>query len=254
MKAVILAGGFGTRISEETTNQPKPMINIGERPIIWHIMKLFNYYGIDDFIVCCGYKGYALKEFFANYYLHTSDFTIDLENNKMEMLSQRGEKWRVTLIDTGIETQTGGRLKRIRHHVSDTFLMTYGDGVSDVNILDLVEHHKHSGCLATVTSVRPPGRFGALEFEDRHVSRFAEKADEDAGWINGGFFVLEPDVFEYIEGDSTAWEAEPVDALVKTRQLSAFKHSGFWRPMDTLRDRVALEQLWKTGDAPWKVW
>ena len=162
MKAVILAGGFGTRISEETTNQPKPMINIGERPIIWHIMKLFNYYGIDDFIVCCGYKGYALKEFFANYYLHTSDFTIDLENNKMEMLSQRGEKWRVTLIDTGIETQTGGRLKRIRHHVSDTFLMTYGDGVSDVNILDLVEHHKHSGCLATVTSVSPPGRFGAL--------------------------------------------------------------------------------------------
>jgi len=254
MKAVILAGGFGTRISEETTNQPKPMITIGDRPIIWHIMKMFNHHGIDDFIICCGYKGYVLKEFFANYYLHTSDFTIDLQNNDMNILSQRGEQWRVTLVDTGVDTQTGGRLKRIRKYVDETFLMTYGDGVSDLNIRKLINHHKKSECLATVTSVQPPGRFGALEFEGNQVAKFVEKAENDAGWINGGFFALEPEVFDYIEGDFTAWEAEPVNSLVKNNQLSAYKHSGFWRPMDTLRDRVALEKLWKEGVAPWKVW
>lgn len=254
MKAVILAGGFGTRLSEETTHQPKPMICIGDRPIIWHIMKLFNHYGIKDFIICCGYKGYVLKEFFANYYLHTSDLNIDLKNNKIKMLNQRGEDWQVTLVDTGKETQTGGRLKRVRDYVDGTFLMTYGDGLSDININSLIKFHYKSSGLATVTSVKPPGRFGALELNGDQVEKFVEKSDDDSGWINGGFFVLEPAIFEYIDGDDTAWEGDPVNRLVEKKLLSAYRHRGFWRPMDTLRDKMTLEHLWKTNSAPWKLW
>ncbi len=254
MQAVILAGGLGTRISEETVNQPKPMVKIGDRPIIWHIMKSFGYYGISDFIICCGYKGYVIKEYFANYYLHNSDFTIDLKSNTPEILSKQSEDWRVTLVDTGSETQTGGRLKRVEHLITGTFVMTYGDGVSDINLRALCKFHKRHGKKATVTSVQPPSRFGSIQLDGEHVSMFAEKTQEGASWINGGFFVLEPSVLSNISGDNIAWENEPIQSLVREKQLIAFKHKGFWRPMDTLRDKIALEKAWQSGSAEWKVW
>ena len=254
MQAVILAGGLGTRISEETTNHPKPMVQIGDRPIIWHIMKSFGHYGIKDFIICCGYKGYVLKEYFANYYLHNSDFTIDLKSNSTEILSKQNEDWKITLVDTGSVTQTGGRLKRVAHLINETFLMTYGDGVSDVNLKELLDFHSKHGKEATVTSVQPPSRFGSIQIDDNIVSMFAEKTQEGVSWINGGFFVLEPSVISRISGDHTAWENEPIHSLVRDKQLVAFKHNGFWRPMDTLRDKVALETAWNNGSAPWKIW
>ena len=254
MQAVILAGGLGTRLSEETTNQPKPMVQIGERPIIWHIMKSFSHYGIKEFIICCGYKGYVLKEYFSNYYLHNSDFTIDLKSNTSEILSKQSEDWKITLVDTGSETQTGGRLKRIEHLIQGTFVMTYGDGVSDINLMKLCEFHKHHGKEATVTSVQPPSRFGSIQLDGEKVSMFAEKTQEGASWINGGFFVLEPSVLSYISGDHIAWENEPIQSLVRKEQLAAFKHYGFWRPMDTLRDKIALERAWNNDSAPWKIW
>jgi len=254
MKAVILAGGFGTRISEETTNLPKPMVQIGDRPIIWHIMKSFESFGINEFIVCCGYKGYILKEYFANYYLHNSDFTIDLESNTTKILTKQSENWKITLVDTGSNTATGGRVKRISHLIEDTFMMTYGDGVSDVNLAELVEFHRGHGKEATVTAVQPPGRFGSIETNGAIVSNFAEKTQDKAGWINGGFFVLEPSVFARISNDQVAWENEPIQSLVESNQLAAYKHFGFWKPMDTLRDKNSLEEFWQTGTAPWKVW
>jgi glucose-1-phosphate cytidylyltransferase len=254
MKAVILAGGFGTRISEETTNQPKPMVQIGDRPIIWHIMKSFESFGINEFIVCCGYKGYILKEYFANYYLHNSDFTIDLESNTTKILTKQSENWKITLVDTGSNTATGGRVKRISHLIEDTFMMTYGDGVSDVNLAKLVEFHRGHGKEATVTAVQPPGRFGSIETNGAIVSNFAEKTQDKAGWINGGFFVLEPSVFARISNDQVAWENEPIQSLVESNQLAAYKHFGFWKPMDTLRDKNSLEESWQSGTAPWKVW
>ena len=254
MQAVILAGGLGTRLSEETTNQPKPMVQIGERPIIWHIMKSFSHYGIKEFIICCGYKGYVLKEYFTNYYLHNSDFTIDLKSNTSEILSKQSEDWKITLVDTGSETQTGGRLKRIRHLIQGTFVMTYGDGVSDINLKKLCEFHKLHGKEATVTSVQPPSRFGSIHLDGEKVSMFAEKTQEGASWINGGFFVLEPSVLSYISGDHIAWENEPIQSLVRKEQLAAFKHYGFWRPMDTLRDKNFLENMWQNGNAAWKNW
>lgn len=254
MQAVILAGGLGTRLSEETTNQPKPMVKIGDQPIIWHIMKCFSHYGINEFIICCGYKGYVLKEYFANYYLHNSDFTIDLKSNTTEILSKQSEDWKITFVDTGSETQTGGRLKRVSHLIQGTFFMTYGDGVSDLNLKKLCEFHKRHGKEATVTSVQPPSRFGSIQINDNIVTMFAEKTQEGASWINGGFFVLEPSVLSRISGDSIAWENEPIQSLVKDKQLIAFKHDGFWRPMDTLRDKVALETAWNNGSAPWKIW
>ena len=254
MKAVILAGGYGTRLSEETMNQPKPMVTIGDRPIIWHIMKIFEHHGITDFIVCCGYKGYVLKEYFANYYLHNSDFSIDLKDATIDIISRKSESWKITLVDTGKETQTGGRLKRIKSHINDTFIMTYGDGVSDVNIKDLVKYHKSHGKYATVTSVQPPGRFGAIQLRGDLVTAFSEKPQNTAGYINGGFFVLEPCVFDFIDGDQTAWEDSPIDTLIEQKQLVSYTHRGFWRPMDTLRDKNALDESWKNGAAPWKIW
>lgn len=254
MQAVILAGGLGTRLSEETTNQPKPMVQIGDRPIIWHIMKSFSHFGINEFIICCGYKGYVLKEYFSNYYLHNSDFTIDLKSNTLETLSKQSEDWKITLVDTGSETQTGGRLKRVEHLIQGTFIMTYGDGVSDINLTKLCEFHKLHGKDATVTSVQPPSRFGSIQLDGEKVSMFAEKTQEGASWINGGFFVLEPSVLSYISGDNIAWENEPIQSLVRKEQLVAFKHYGFWRPMDTLRDKIALESAWNNGSAPWKIW
>ena len=254
MQAVILAGGLGTRLSEETTNQPKPMVQIGDRPIIWHIMKSFGHYGIKDFIICCGYKGYVLKEYFANYYLHNSDFTIDLKSNSTEILSKQNEDWKITLVDTGSDTQTGGRLKRVGHLISETFVMTYGDGVSNINLTELLNFHRKHSQEATVTSVQPPSRFGSIQIEENVVSMFAEKTQKGASWINGGFFVLEPSVLSRIAGDHIAWENEPIQSLVKDKQLVAFKHDGFWRPMDTLRDKVALETAWNNGSAPWKIW
>lgn len=254
MKAVILAGGYGTRLSEETMNQPKPMVTIGDRPIIWHIMKIFEHHGITDFVICCGYKGYVLKEYFANYYLHNSDFSIDLKDATIDIISRKSESWKITLVDTGKETQTGGRLKRIKDHIQDSFLMTYGDGVSDVDITELIKFHKRHGKHATVTSVQPPGRFGAIQLNGDLVSAFAEKPENSAGFINGGFFVLEPSIFDYIEGDQTAWEDTPVNALIEQKELISYTHYGFWRPMDTLRDKTALDESWKNGNAPWKVW
>ena len=257
MKLVILAGGFGTRISEETDVRPKPMVEIGGRPILWHIMKLYSAYGINDFVVCCGYKGYVIKEYFANYCLHHSDVTFDLANNRVQTHCQRAEPWRVTLVDTGDDTMTGGRLNRVRHHVEDgTFCFTYGDGVSDVNVTNLIDFHRRSGGLATLTATRPPGRFGALALPrgEEKVRAFREKPRGDGGWVNGGFFVLEPGVLDYIDGDSTVWEQQPLERLAKEGQLAAFRHEGFWQPMDTLRDKKYLEDLWRRGDAPWKVW
>jgi glucose-1-phosphate cytidylyltransferase len=255
MKAVILAGGMGTRISEESHLRPKPMIEIGGRPILWHIMKIYSAYGIHDFIICLGYKGYMIKEYFANYFLHMSDVTFDMSENRMEVHQRNAEPWRVTLIDTGDSTMTGGRLKRVRKYVGDeTFCFTYGDGVSDINITELIEFHRRQNTWATLTAVQPPGRFGALDMDGNKITKFEEKPEGDNNWINGGYFVLEPKVFEFIEGDSTVWERKSMDTLSDYNQLSAFRHNGFWQPMDTLRDKIKLEELWDSGRAPWKVW
>jgi glucose-1-phosphate cytidylyltransferase len=255
MKAVILAGGLGTRISEESTTRPKPMIEIGGKPVLWHILKTYSYYGINDFVICLGYKGYMVKEYFANYFLHTSDVTFDLGNNGMRVHRKHAEPWRVTLVDTGEQTQTGGRLQRVAEYLDDeTFCFTYGDGLSDVDVPAEIEFHRARGTLATVCAVQPPGRFGALDIEGHRITRFTEKPQGDGSWINGGFFVLEPDVLSYIEGDETVWEREPLEALARDGQLSAYTHAGFWQPMDTLRDKLRLEELWQSGSAPWKRW
>lgn len=255
MKAVILAGGFGTRISEETNLIPKPMIEVGGRPILWHIMKIYSHWGINDFIVCLGYKGYVIKEYFANYFLHMSDVTFDIKNNRMEVHSNLAEPWRVTLIDTGTETMTGGRLKRVRPYLgNETFCMTYGDGLSDLNIRALVDFHKKHGRAATVTAISPPGRFGVLEIEDDVVRNIHEKPETSEALINGGFFVLEPEVLDLVEGDEISWERQPMERLALSGQLASFIHRGFWQPMDTLREKRFLEELWQSGRAPWKLW
>lgn len=256
MKAVILAGGLGTRISEESHLKPKPMIEIGGKPILWHIMKQYSAHGIQDFVICLGYKGYAIKDFFANYFLHTSDVTFDMRSNQMEVHQNYSEPWRVTLVDTGEETMTGGRLRRVGRFLEEdeAFCFTYGDGVSDLNISALVAFHKEHGKFATVTAVQPPGRYGALAREGDRVTGFVEKPRGDGGWINGGFFVLSPKVLPYIDKDATTWEAEPLDQLASEGQLMAYQHEGFWHPMDTLRDKNYLEQLWQSGEAPWKQW
>jgi glucose-1-phosphate cytidylyltransferase len=256
MKAVILAGGLGTRISEETHLKPKPMIEIGGKPILWHIMKLYSHYGINDFIICCGYRGYVIKEYFANYFFHMSDVTFDMRNNKMQVLQQSAEPWRVTLIDTGEDTMTGGRLLRVAPYVKDeeAFCFTYGDGVSDVNIAALIEFHHSQKVQATLTATLPPGRFGALGIQGNKVRTFQEKPLGDGGMINGGFFVLSPSVLDLLDGDQCVWERGPVETLAKNRELAAFQHKGFWQAMDTLRDKTYLEELWDSGRAPWKVW
>lgn len=256
MKAVLLAGGLGTRLSEETAIRPKPMVEIGGRPILWHIMKLYSHHGIQDFIVCCGYKGYVIKEYFANYFLHMSDVTFDMSVNRMEVHRHHAEPWRVTLVDTGDETLTGGRLKRVGAYIEndDSFCFTYGDGLSDVNIGASIEFHRQHGRLATVTAVLPPGRYGAIECTGDRVTGFVEKPRGDGGLINGGFFVLSPAVLDYIQGDQTAWEGPPLARLAADGEVMAFEHSGFWQPMDTLRDKNMLEELWSSGEAPWKCW
>ncbi len=256
MKAVLLAGGLGTRLSEETTVRPKPMVEIGGRPILWHIMKLYSHHGIDEFIICCGYKGYVIKEYFANYFLHMSDVTFDIAANSMEVHQRHAEPWRVTLVNTGDDTLTGGRLKRVADYVrdDDAFCFTYGDGLSDVDIAASVDFHRRHGRLATVTAVLPPGRYGAIERDGDRVTRFIEKPPGDGGLINGGFFVLSPAVLEYIDDDQTAWESTPLARIAADDQLMAFEHSGFWQPMDTLRDKNHLEELWNSGTAPWKCW
>lgn len=256
MKAVILAGGLGTRISEETNLKPKPMIEIGSKPILWHILKIYASHGINDFIICCGYKGYVIKEYFANYFLHTSDVTFELEDNKMIVHKKNAEPWRVTLVDTGDLTMTGGRLKRVLNFVKDekSFCFTYGDGLSDVDIKKSIKFHEKKGLLATVTAVQPPGRFGALEIDKGHVVGFSEKPKGDGGLINGGFFVLSPACIDFIEGDDTSWEDSPLSNLADKGQLAAFEHKGFWQPMDTLREKNLLENLWNSGRAPWKSW
>ena len=255
MKAVILAGGLGTRISEETTLKPKPMVEIGGRPILWHIMKIYSSHGINDFIICCGYKGYVIKEYFANYFLHMSDVTFDMLQNKMEVHQNNAEPWRVTLVDTGDQTMTGGRLGRVKEYVGkEDFCFTYGDGVSDVNIGELIAYHKKMGMKATLTAVQPPGRFGSLNLDENRITGFQEKPVGDGGWINGGFFVCSPDVLDYIEGDETVWERQPLERLASEGNLAAHFHKGFWQPMDTLRDKNHLEELWANGKAPWKTW
>jgi len=256
MKAVILAGGLGTRISEETHLRPKPMIEIGGKPILWHILNIYAHHGVTEFVICCGYKGYLIKEYFANYFLHQSDITFDLANNRMELHEHHAEPWKVTLVDTGEQTQTGGRLKRVAAHLpeGEPFCLTYGDGVADVNISAAIAQHRAAGLKATVTATFPPGRFGALEIHDGKVHAFREKPRGDGGLINGGFFVLEKSVIELIAGDETLWEREPLEQLAAQGQLGCFTHPGFWQPMDTLRDRTYLEELWASGQAPWKVW
>ena len=260
MKVVLLAGGFGTRISEESGIRPKPMVEIGGRPILWHIMKIYSHYGLNEFIICVGYKGYMIKEYFSNYFLHNSDVTFDMKNNQMQVHSMHSEPWKVTLVDTGELTMTGGRLKRVKEYVeNETFCMTYGDGVSDVNINKLIMHHKNEGRYATLTSVRQHGRFGVFNLKpgESTITYFKEKPQgdgDDTAWINGGFFVLEPQVFDYIEGDSTVFEKAPLEALARDNQLCAFRHTHFWQPMDTLRDKNLLEGLWEQGSAPWKIW
>jgi glucose-1-phosphate cytidylyltransferase len=257
MKVVILAGGFGTRISEEAYLKPKPMIEVGGKPIIWHIMKIYSSHGVNEFIICCGYKGYVIKEYFANYFLHMSDVTFDMVNNQMQVHQRYAEPWKVTLVDTGEETMTGGRLKRVFSHIKDeeAFCLTYGDGVSNVNITELIAFHKAQGVKASLTATTPPGRFGALVLDNAHkVRTFQEKPKGDGGMINGGFFVLSPQVIDYIADDQTYWEREPLERLAEEGQLAAFQHHGFWQPMDTLRDKTHLEELWATGHAPWKVW
>lgn len=260
MKVVLLAGGFGTRISEESGIRPKPMVEIGGRPILWHIMKIYSHYGLNEFVICCGYKGYLIKEYFSNYFLHNSDVTFDMKNNQMQVHSMHSEPWKVTLVDTGELTMTGGRIKRIRDYVEDqTFCLTYGDGVSDVDINKLIMHHKNEGLYATLTSVRQHGRFGvfSLKTGQNRITYFREKPQgdgDDSAWINGGFFVLEPEVFDYIEGDRTVFERDPLEKLATDAQLTAFKHTSFWQPMDTLRDKNLLEGLWNENKAPWKIW
>jgi glucose-1-phosphate cytidylyltransferase len=255
MKAVILAGGLGSRISEETGVRPKPMIEIGHKPILWHIMKIYAAHGITDFVVCLGYKGYVIKEYFANYWLHTCDVTFDLADNAVEVHETSTEPWKVTLVDTGDETMTGGRLKRVMPYVAgETFCLTYGDGVADIAIDRLLEFHREQGTIATVTGVQPPGRFGALEMEGSRVHGFSEKPEGDGGWINGGFFVLESGVERYLDGDSTIWEREPLEGLARDGELSVYRHHGFWQPMDTQRDMRQLQEMWETGRAPWKSW
>lgn len=256
MKAVILAGGLGTRISEETHLKPKPMIEIGGRPILWHIMKIYSSHGVNDFIICCGYKGYVIKEYFANYFLHMSDVTFDMNSNKMEVHQKKAEPWRVTLVDTGDETLTGGRLSRVSDYVrnEDAFCFTYGDGVADVDISAQIIFHKQHGKLATVTAVQPPGRYGALLRQGTTVQGFQEKPPGDGAWINGGFFILNPKVIDFIEGEQSSWEGRSLETISGLGQLEAFEHRGFWQPMDTLRDKTHLEQLWASGNAPWKCW
>jgi len=256
MKAVILAGGLGTRISEESVSRPKPMIEVGNRPILWHIMKIYSTYGINDFVICCGYKGYMIKEYFANYFVHQSDITIDLENNDIHVHRKQAEPWKITLIDTGEHSMTGGRLRRVKDYVADeeAFCFTYGDGVADIDIGALVEHHQQHGKLATVTAVQPPGRYGALKLDGNNVEGFMEKPKGDGGWINGGFFVLSPKAVDYIAGDETPWEEAPLENIAAEGQLEAYFHSGFWQPMDTLRDKNHLEKLWSDREAPWKMW
>jgi glucose-1-phosphate cytidylyltransferase len=257
MKAVILAGGFGTRISEESSTRPKPMVEIGNKPILWHIMKIYSAYGINDFIICCGYKGYVIKEYFANYFLHRSDVMFDISNNRMEVLKNGVEQWKVMLIDTGEKTMTGGRIKMVKDLIGDeTFFLTYGDGVANINISKQLEFHRQQKNLATLTAVQPPGRFGAFRLDDNEdrVSSFKEKPKGDGAWINGGFFVLEPGAIDYIDDNMTVWEQEPLQGLARDGMLSAYRHDGYWQSMDTLRDKMVLEELWNNGNAPWKVW
>jgi len=255
MKAVILAGGLGTRISEETSVKPKPMIEIGGKPILWHIMKVYSTHGINDFVICCGYKGYVIKEYFANYFLHMSDVTFDFISNQTKVHQNNAEPWCVTLVDTGDATMTGGRLKRARGYLdSGDFCLTYGDGVGNINISALIEQHKKTGMKATMTAVQPPGRFGSLNIDEKRITSFQEKPIGDGGWINGGFFVCSPSVFDYISDDNTIWEREPLEKLASEGELGAYFHKGFWQPMDTLRDKLHLEELWKNGKAIWKIW
>lgn len=255
MKCVILAGGLGTRISEETSSRPKPMVEIGGKPLLWHVMKIYSAHGITDFVICAGYKGYVIKEYFANYFLHMSDVTFDMEKNSMEVHHHTAEPWRVTIVDTGDSTMTGGRLKRVSHYLSgEAFCFTYGDGVSDVDITAVIHQHKASGKKATVTAVQPAGRFGMLDIDGNSVTGFIEKPEGDGGWINGGFFVLEPSVMDVIKGDETIWEREPMQLLAQSREMGAYHHRGFWQPMDTLREKQLLEGLWESGEAPWKCW
>jgi glucose-1-phosphate cytidylyltransferase len=256
MKAVILAGGLGTRLSEDTATRPKPMVEIGGKPILWHILKTYSHHGINDFVICCGYKGYVIKEYFANYFLHMSDVTFDMVSNSMEVHQRKAEPWRVTLVDTGEDTMTGGRLKRVANYVKDeeAFCFTYGDGVGDINITELIEFHKSQKVKATLTATIPPGRFGALDMNGNKVNSFKEKPKGDGAMINGGFFVLSPKVIDMIADDSTTWEREPLELLALEDNLAAYQHHGFWKPMDTLRDKIHLEELWQSGKAPWKVW
>tara|TARA_B100000886_G_scaffold313534_1_gene250228 strand:- start:599 stop:1372 length:774 start_codon:yes stop_codon:yes gene_type:complete len=256
MKAVILAGGFGTRLSEETLIRPKPMVEIGDYPILWHIMKIYSHYGINEFIICCGYKGYMIKEYFSNYFLHTSDVTFNLINNEMKILNKRSEEWKITLIDTGLNTKTGGRLKLVKDYIgNDSFCFTYGDGLANIDLNALIYQHKTNNNIATITAVQPPGRFGSLEIIDENlVSKFKEKPPGDSRWINGGFFVLEPSTIDLIENEQTSWEEEPLKELAKQSNLSAYFHKGFWQPMDSLKDKNYLESLWVKQKAPWKVW
>lgn len=256
MKVVILAGGLGTRLSEETSLRPKPMVDIGDKPILWHIMKIYSSFGFNEFVICLGYKGYIVKEYFANYFIHQSDVTIDLSNNTIDTHASKAEPWKITLVDTGKESMTGGRIKRIQKYVgNEPFLLTYGDGVGNVDINKLVAHHQQAKKMVTVTAVQPSGRFGALNLDDQdYVTAFLEKPKGDGAWINGGFFVCESEVFNHIAGDKTVWEKEPMENIAALGQMSAFKHEGFWKPMDTLRDKQELEQEWNSGNAPWKTW
>lgn len=255
MKAVILAGGLGTRIAEESTVRPKPMVEIGGRPILWHIMKIYSAFGINDFVICCGYKGYVIKEYFANYYLHMCDVTFNMVNNSMEVHQNNAEPWRVTLVDTGERTMTGGRLKRVQRYLPDQeFCFTYGDGLGNIDVNAALAFHRSQGTLATVATVQPPGRFGSVNLKDSRITSFEEKPQGDGGWINGGFFVLSPKVFDYIQDDNTVWERGPMERLAAEGNLSAFLHTGFWHPMDTLRDKLYLDELWSSGRAPWMIW
>ena len=256
MKLVILAGGRGTRVSEETILKPKPLIEIGEKPIIWHIMKIYSCFGINEFIICCGYKGYLVKEYFANYALHESDVTIDILKNKIEVHKKNAEKWKITLVDTGQDTQTGGRILRVKDYISNDFLLTYGDGLSNINIKKLIQFHKFNKTIATVTIVQPKGRFGAVEIQKNKnlITKFSEKPKGDGAWINGGFFILKKDVFKYLKDDKTIWEKEPLENLAKDSELSGYRHNDFWYPMDTIRDKEYLDKLWKSNSAPWKIW
>lgn len=254
MKAVILAGGLGTRISEESHLKPKPMIEVGGMPILWHILKIYGFHNISEFVICCGYKGYIIKEYFANYFLHMSDVTIDMCSNDLKIHKKNAEPWKITLVDTGQETLTGGRIKRVRDYIDGTFCLTYGDGVSDIDIGELVSFHKRSGLKATVTAIQPQARFGSIEMKNSLVTNFSEKPKGDGVWINGGFFVCEPEVIESIDGDDSIWEKQPLKSLVSEGQLGVYRHTGFWSAMDTLRDKTHLEELWSSGEAPWKIW